>query len=395
MADRDAYLTDPEAVDVPVDALLDAAYHAELAARIDPRRARRRRHPGAGRSAAARSTSASSTPRATRSASSSRTLPGFGSGVVDPATGIHYQNRGAYFSLDPAHPNVLEPRKRTAPHAAARDAVPRRRAAAVGRRRVDGRRRPAADPRPARVGARRRRGRTSGRPWRRRAGTSSRAGMFAPPVEVRARGAPRARRRAEPRGARPRRRGGAAFDGSLGHEHAIELVDGGPAAPAGSLAATTDPRSDGAAGRPVSPGIAGRRCCDAILGGPVAGCAHTICRRPRRPGTREGARDLERRPELPVHERDRGRARGARRAARRRARGPRRHARGRDHAARRATTAGGSGSARPPAARACSTPRATRPRSTPSTSSATGPARRRSCAETRTAPGRRRRRPPT
>ena len=39
---------------------------------------------------------------------------GFGSGVLDPATGVHFQNRGASFSLDPAHPNVLEPRKRTA-----------------------------------------------------------------------------------------------------------------------------------------------------------------------------------------------------------------------------------------------------------------------------------------
>ena len=35
-----------------------------------------------------------------------------------------------------------------------------------------------------------------------------------------------------------------ADDGALGHEHAIELVDGGPAA-GGSLAAATDPRSAG------------------------------------------------------------------------------------------------------------------------------------------------------
>ena len=38
---------------------------------------------------------------------------GFGSGVVDPATGIGYQNRGSYFSLDDDHPNVLAPGKRT------------------------------------------------------------------------------------------------------------------------------------------------------------------------------------------------------------------------------------------------------------------------------------------
>jgi gamma-glutamyltranspeptidase/glutathione hydrolase len=35
-----------------------------------------------------------------------------------------------------------------------------------------------------------------------------------------------------------------AFDGGLGHQHAIELTDGGPAVD-GSLAATTDPRSAG------------------------------------------------------------------------------------------------------------------------------------------------------
>jgi gamma-glutamyltranspeptidase/glutathione hydrolase len=36
-----------------------------------------------------------------------------------------------------------------------------------------------------------------------------------------------------------------AFDGGLGHEHAIELVDGGPAVADGSVAAATDPRSEG------------------------------------------------------------------------------------------------------------------------------------------------------
>ena len=38
---------------------------------------------------------------------------GFGSGIMGGSTGIMLQNRGAYFSLDPDHPNALRPRSRT------------------------------------------------------------------------------------------------------------------------------------------------------------------------------------------------------------------------------------------------------------------------------------------
>ena len=52
----------------------------------------------------------------------------FGSGIVAEGTGMLLQNRGAYFKLDPAHVNRLEPKKRTMhtliPAMAARDGRP-------------------------------------------------------------------------------------------------------------------------------------------------------------------------------------------------------------------------------------------------------------------------------
>ena len=240
MADRDANLTDPAAHDAPLERLLSKDYAAELAAgSIRPGRPPRR--PPESRAAAGRSGSASSTATGNAVSLIESNYMGFGSGVVDPETGIAYQNRGSFFSLDDDHPNVLAPVEADAPHAHARDALPQR--AAVGGHRLDGRRRPAADPRPGRVGA--------GGRW---VDVASAVGMprwfvepeehFAPPDTVRA---------------EPRFRAGllegleahghpltrtAPFDGWLGHCHAIELVDGGPA-DAGTLAAATDPRSAG------------------------------------------------------------------------------------------------------------------------------------------------------
>ena len=48
---------------------------------------------------------------------------GFGSGLVDPETGIGYQNRGAFFRLEPGHANSLAPAEADAPHADPRDAA--------------------------------------------------------------------------------------------------------------------------------------------------------------------------------------------------------------------------------------------------------------------------------
>jgi gamma-glutamyltranspeptidase/glutathione hydrolase len=240
LADRDAWLTDPAFATIPVDRLLDAGYGAGLAAGIDPDRA--------------------ATPTAATNPPGGGTIylgvvdregnavsliesnyAGFGSGIVDPATGIAYQNRGSYFSLDAAHPNVLAPGKRTLhtllPGMLLRD----------------------------------------GRPWvvHGSMGGDAQPAIFAQVVSALVDGgvdvatavtAPRWHA-ASPRHfappdtvtIEPRFRDGllaglaamghdldvrAPFDGALGHAHAIELVEGGPAR-GGTLAAAADPRSLG------------------------------------------------------------------------------------------------------------------------------------------------------
>jgi len=242
MADRDAHLTDPAFRDVPVERLTDPTYARSQAARIDPRRAARppaaTNPPGGGTVYLAAVDGQGNAVSLIES-----NYLGFGSGVVDPSTGIHYQNRGSYFSLDPAHPNVLEPGKRTlhtllpgmlfrpgdpAPWVVAGsmggDAQPQVHAQLVSAL-VDG----GVDVRTAVTAPR----------W-----YVEPAEHFAPPVEVwledrHATGV------AEALAAlgHPVTRA-APFDSKLGHEHAIELIDGGPAV-GGSVAAATDPRSAG------------------------------------------------------------------------------------------------------------------------------------------------------
>ncbi len=240
-ADRDAYLTDPSFRDVPVDRLLSGAHAAELAARIDPGHADASPPP-------ARTLVGGTIYLAVVDAEGNAVsliqsnAAGFGSGVLDAVTGVHFQNRGASFSLDPAHPNVLEPGKRTAhtllpgmlfragerrPWIVAGsmggDIQPQIHAQLVSAL-VDG----GADIATAIAAPR---------------VVVLPAGWLAPPVDVATDGelALGVAAGLAGRGHALRR---TAYDGGLGHEHAIELVDGGPAG-GGSLAAMTDPRSAG------------------------------------------------------------------------------------------------------------------------------------------------------
>jgi gamma-glutamyltranspeptidase len=242
MADRDAHLTDPEFADIPVERLLSNEYAAELAARIDASHA-------APAPAATVPKGGGTIYLATVDGDGNAVsliesnYMGFGSGVVDEETGIHYQNRGSFFSLDASHPNVLAPGKRTlhtlipamlfrpgesAPWIVTGqmggDAQPQIVAQVVSAL-VDG----GVDIASAVAAPR----------W-----FVAPEQHFAPPVDV----------RVEPRFAPGILEALAAkghpltltgeFSHFLGHAHAIELVDGGPAG-GGTLAAATDPRSAG------------------------------------------------------------------------------------------------------------------------------------------------------
>jgi gamma-glutamyltranspeptidase len=243
MADRDAHLTDPEATDVPIDRLLDKAHAADLAALIDPWQAsvpKASTNPPGGGTAYLAAVDAEGN---AVSLIQSNYL-GFGSGVVDPETGIHYQNRGSYFSLDPDHPNVLAPGKRTlhtlmpcmlfrdaqagpwiVVGSEGGDAQPQIHAQLVSHI-VDG----GLDIAGAVAAPR----------W-----SVEPRFHFDPPRQVIAesRFAPGFIEALETMGHPVTRIGG--YEEGVGTQHAIELVDGGPSAPGGSVAAVTDPRSHG------------------------------------------------------------------------------------------------------------------------------------------------------
>ncbi len=106
---RDAHVVDPAYMSKPAESYLDPARLDAMAGQIDATRAAPWPHPsqdgdtvwfgaidGEGRAVSAIQS----------------IYWEFGSGLVLEETGLHWQNRGTSFSLDPAHPNPLMPHRR-------------------------------------------------------------------------------------------------------------------------------------------------------------------------------------------------------------------------------------------------------------------------------------------
>ena len=122
-ADRDRWVADPELASVPIDQLLDGDYLAQRSQQVDMQIAATEVEPGFGDEIFAE-------PNGNRADSGDTVyltavdqwgnavswiqsnFAGFGSGLLDEATGILLHNRGALFTLETGHPNQIAPGKR-------------------------------------------------------------------------------------------------------------------------------------------------------------------------------------------------------------------------------------------------------------------------------------------
>lgn len=142
-ADRDQWAADPDFAEIPVDDLLAPGYLADRAEQVDPGAAAVVVEPGirygAGRAAPSRESPRSAlSAGAPAGARASLALDdggdtvyltavdqwgnavswiqslfhGFGSGLLEPVTGVVLHNRGSLHTLDEGHPNVVAPSKR-------------------------------------------------------------------------------------------------------------------------------------------------------------------------------------------------------------------------------------------------------------------------------------------
>jgi len=112
-ADMLRQVGDPRFADVPVKAMLNKDYARERGALIDPSKAQARVDAGSLPVHAGDTVYLSAVDRDGNMVSLIQSnFASFGSGIVAEGTGFPLQNRGALFTLERSHPNVLAPRKR-------------------------------------------------------------------------------------------------------------------------------------------------------------------------------------------------------------------------------------------------------------------------------------------
>jgi gamma-glutamyltranspeptidase / glutathione hydrolase len=112
-ADMQRHVADPRFADVPVGGMLNKEFARARSSRIDSTKAASRVAPGELPVHAGDTTYLCVVDREGNMVSLIQSnFASFGSGVVAEGTGFPLQNRGALFTLDRKHPNVLAPRKR-------------------------------------------------------------------------------------------------------------------------------------------------------------------------------------------------------------------------------------------------------------------------------------------
>jgi gamma-glutamyltranspeptidase len=112
LAERDAHVTDPrQMADGETEMLLSKAHLDALAARIEPDHVMDL-EPGTLPAGGGTIYIATADQWGNAVSLLESNYQGFGSGLVDPATGIAFHDRGAFFRLDREHPNALAPGKR-------------------------------------------------------------------------------------------------------------------------------------------------------------------------------------------------------------------------------------------------------------------------------------------
>ena len=120
-ADRDRWVADPDKADLPIERMLDPEYLRTRAALVDKDHAAESVQPGFGGAAGGIQGDQDDSGDTVYMTAIDRfgnavswiqsNFAGFGSGILEPETGVLFHNRGSGYTLEDGHPNQVAPRK--------------------------------------------------------------------------------------------------------------------------------------------------------------------------------------------------------------------------------------------------------------------------------------------